>query len=148
MSTPELELLYRNAGAGDIPTGYLPGKVLYCPDERFAGAKSRLSALVWHGKIFDPCTGTLINQWCGLQAVRARVYPGSSCLDGRPAIVMDYRGVSCVVWASVRDEMREVAPGLYLGVMFRCRGACAQFKMFFALEVQPGGGCSSSAKCY
>ena len=34
-----------------------------------------------------------------------------------------------------RDEMREVAPGLYLGAMYR-RG-CAQpaFKLFFILQV-------------
>ena len=35
---------------------------------------------------------------------------------------------------NARDEIREVAPGLYLGLMFR-RRSCPQYKTFFALEV-------------
>ena len=34
-----------------------------------------------------------------------------------------------------QGPMREVAPGLYLGAMYRCRGCQPQFVMFFALEV-------------
>jgi hypothetical protein len=46
---------------------------------------------------------------------------------------MDY-GATSRVWADVRDEVREVAPGLYLGAMFRRRDPQPQFKMFFALQ--------------
>lgn len=136
LSQAELECLYRNAEAGTIPAGYLHGKALYCPTEPFAGAKSRVTALLWRGKIFDPCSGTLVNQWRGFRAIRARVYYGTSWLDGGSAIIMDYQGLSRD-WADVRDEMRPVGPCIYLGVMYLRRCPEPKLKMFFALEAQP-----------
>jgi hypothetical protein len=133
MSWPELEALYRQAEAGAIPQGYARGLAVYCPDDKLAGVRSRMSRAVWHGKVFDPCDGTLVNQWCGFRAVKARVSYGPSCLDGRPSIIMDYRGMSHV-WADVRDEVREVAPGLYLGRMYRRRPCGPEFKLYFILE--------------
>ena len=58
---------------------------------------------------------------------------GPSCLDGKPSIVMDY-GETSLVWADVRDEVREVAPGLYLGRMYRLKPCGPEFQMFFALQ--------------
>jgi hypothetical protein len=79
----------------------------------------------------------LVNQWCGFQAVHARVCYGLSWLDGRPSIIMDYEGISPLVWAHVRDEIREVAPGLYLGIMFRRTSCESEMKLFFVLEACP-----------
>ena len=76
----------------------------------------------------------LINHWRFGRAVKAKVYPAESFLDGGPTLVMDYRHTSPVIWRNVRDELREVAPGLYLGVMFKCEAGSARFGMFFALE--------------
>jgi hypothetical protein len=67
--------------------------------------------------VFDPARGTLVNKITplGLRAVRGRVLVAGSRLDrGREAIVIDYRG-SPVAWF-VRDELREVGPGLWLGM--------------------------------
>jgi hypothetical protein len=144
MSWQELEQLYRCAEAGDVPAGFLHGKALYCPSEPFARAKSRVSGFLWQGKVFDPCDQMLVNQWRGVRAVRARVYAGTSWLDGGPAIIMDYRGLSCV-WADVRDEMRQVGPNLYLGIMYRRRCPQPRLKMFFVLEACPGEACPACA---
>ncbi len=46
---------------------------------------------------------------------------------------MDYQG-SSLIWNDVRDELREVAPGLYLGAMYLRRSTGPKFKMWFALE--------------
>ncbi len=132
-SWPDLEQLYRQADAGAIPVGYTPGRPIYCPDGRFAGVHSRVTHALWHGKIFDPCTGTLVNQWAGFKAIKAQVSYGPSLLDGRPSIIMDYSETSHV-WADVRDEVREVAPGVYLGRMYRLKHGCYEFQYFFALE--------------
>jgi hypothetical protein len=136
MSWPELEQLYRQAEAGTIPEGYTRGRAIYCPDDKLSGVRSRVSRTLWHGKIFCGEEGTLINRWCGFQAIKARVYCGPSWLDGRPSIIMDYSETSRV-WADVRDEVREVAPGLYLGLMYRRKPCGPQFKLFFALEACP-----------
>jgi hypothetical protein len=136
MSWPELERLYRTSPPGAIPVGYAPGLAIYCPDARLSGARSKVTHFLWRGKHFSACDGTLVNQWCGIKAIRARVGYGDSWLDGGPAVVMDY-GDTSRVWADVRDEIREVAPGLYLGAMFRRHEPEPKFKMFFALECPP-----------
>jgi len=136
MDWPSLEALYRQANTGSIPVGYVRGRAIYCPDQALSGAKSAVVHVLWHGKDFDCASGTLVNQWLGVKAIQARVCRGTSWLDGRPSIIMDYRGTSWV-WNDVRDELREVAPGLYLGIMYRCKSCGPRMQMFFALEA-PG----------
>jgi hypothetical protein len=139
LSWAELERLYRQAEPGSVPAGYVRGRAIYCPSARLAGTRSALTRLLWHGKHFRP-DGTLVNQWTGARAVKARVFCGPSWLDGSPATVMDYSGLSHV-WADVRDEIREVAPGLWLGVMFRRRCPHPKLEMFFALQAGPCASC-------
>jgi hypothetical protein len=137
MSWEDLEQIYRQAVAGTIPAGYARGRAIYCPGAFLSPARSKITKTIWHGKLFCPADSTLVNQWClGIRAIRARVASGPSWLDGEPAIIMDYCGMSHV-WNEVRDEIREVAPGLYLGVMYRRKAAQPQRKMFFALELTP-----------
>jgi hypothetical protein len=133
MSWPDLEALYRASAPGAVPVGFARGLAIYCPDAPLAAARSKVTHFLWRGKHFSACDGTLVNQWCGFKAIRARVYGGESWLDGGPALVMDYGGTSWV-WRDVRDELREVGPGLYLGAMFRRAEPNPRFKMFFALE--------------
>jgi hypothetical protein len=136
LSWPELEALYRQAEPGPVPTGYARGRAVYCPDKRLSGARSALTRALWHGKVFDCAGAGLVNQWCGFRAIHAEVYYGPSWLDGCPSIVMDYSRTS-KVWADVRDEVREVAPGLYLGRMYKRKPCGPEFQMFFALQVCP-----------
>ncbi|HEY7159060.1 MAG TPA: hypothetical protein VH575_34270 [Gemmataceae bacterium] len=139
MNWCELENLYRQASPGAIPAGYARGRAIYCPGAFLTPARDRMTQTLWHGKHFCPDDGTLVNQWClGTRAVRARVCYGESWLDGKPSIVMDYRGMAHV-WKDVRDEIREVAPGVYLGLMYRCKAGQPRMKMFFALDLSPCG---------
>lgn len=134
MSWCELEQLYRQAAPGTMPAGYLRGRAIYEPCAPLSPARSKVSQSMWHGKHFCPADGMMINQWCLGTAVRARVCYSDSWLDGKPSIVMDYRGVSHVIWSDVRDEIREIAPGLYLGLMYRCKAGRPRMKLFFVLE--------------
>jgi hypothetical protein len=133
-SWAELDALYRLSTPGRPPTGELRGRAIYNKEQSFAKLRSTAAQAIWLGKEFDQNEGMLINRWRFGRAIKAQVYPGQSYLDGCPTLVMDYRHTSPVLWRNVRDELREVAPGLYLGVMFRCESKCARFGMFFALE--------------
>jgi hypothetical protein len=78
-----------------------------------------LGALFWHGKVFRPETGDLRNLVTplGVQAIRALVSHDESWVDARECVLIDYSRTSRVAgW--IRDEIREVAPGLYLGVVW------------------------------
>jgi hypothetical protein len=78
-----------------------------------------LVALAWRGKVFYPEQRDLFNRIgpFGLLLARAAVYRDASWGDGREVIVLDY-SVSSFPFRPIRDEMREVAPGLYLGVVY------------------------------
>jgi hypothetical protein len=75
--------------------------------------------LGWRGKVIEPDGAGLKNRVgpLGVPAVRALVRPGESLVDGAPCVVLDYSTTS-VVARNVRDEIRLVAPHLYLGVVW------------------------------
>jgi hypothetical protein len=133
MSWTDLECVYRKAEPGRVPNGFARGHVAYCPDAFLSRTKSAAGQLLWQGKHFDAEVGTLINQWRGLQAIRGTVYHGTSWLDGKPAIILDYSETSRV-WSDVRDEMREVSPGVFLGAMFLRRCPEPRLKLYFVLQ--------------
>jgi hypothetical protein len=138
MPWAELERLYRDAAPGAVPDGFARGRVVYPPCEQMGAAKAHAAGLLWRGKHFCAADGTLVNQWLGGRAIRARVAYGPSWLDGRPSIILDYSGTSRR-WADVRDEMREVAPGLYVGAMYLRRCPEPRLKLLFVLQLEPGG---------
>ena len=64
-------------------------------------------------------SGTMVNRVLpiGIEAVKARVREEPSRLDRKPCHVLDYSRTSLIA-GGVRDEIREVAPGLYLGLVY------------------------------
>jgi hypothetical protein len=72
--------------------------------------------LAWRGKAFDAGARRVINRVLpfGGRAVMAEVCKAPSRLDGRECIVLDYSRTSLVA-RGVRDELRLLWPGLYLG---------------------------------
>lgn len=125
MSHDELEALYCAAPLAPVLDGYFAGRAMKLP---------RVTGMMWKGKLFCAADGTIVNRWClGITAIQARVYPGESWLDGKPALIMDYRE-SSRVWHNVRDELREVSPGLYLGIMYREKKCAPKLVQFFAME--------------
>lgn len=122
MRQSELDALYRRLPEpGAVPVGDTLGLALLFPGwplGHFVRALARI--LLWQGKVFDPQAGDLKNKVSpfGFRAIRALVYRGPSWLDtGAAATVLDYSETSWVArW--IRDEIREVRPGMWLGKVF------------------------------
>lgn len=122
MSSEELDALYLKSAIGTIPVGDTRGTSIF-----FAGTVLSLllaplvRLIAWQGKIFDPTTGTLLNSILPFGivcAIQAKVYMGPSRLvPGSQTIVLDYKDAA-FPFSTIRDEIREVAPGLYLGPVF------------------------------
>lgn len=135
MRREQLDELFGGAPAGEIPVGRGRGQALMAGGS-FAARPlvATVRAVAWQGKEFDSATGTLRNLISpfGKRAITAEVYEDASRIDGRPCVVLDYSKTSKVA-GFVRDEIREIAPGLYLGVVFvGSRRAPVMFSLEFA----------------
>jgi hypothetical protein len=134
MSETELENLFRGVSdPGPIPAGEAQGTVIVAPGTELSDLAAKVAHYVaWQGKVFDPVAGELRNEIgpLGAKAVRAKVYKQDSWFDSLQSIVLDYSETSLVAhW--VRDEIREVAPGLYLGIVFWKRKKILDFCLQF-----------------
>ena len=133
MSSDGLDELYRNSDPGDIPRGEAEGTVLVAPGTELEGPAAKVvHYLIWQGKVFDPEKGELRNEILpfGVKAVRAKVYKDPSWLDQKETIVLDYAQTSLVAhW--IRDEIRGVAPSLYLGLVYWERDRILHFALKF-----------------
>jgi hypothetical protein len=132
MSALDLDALFRGSTAGPVPQGDGTGTLLVAPGRR-AGKVLALIArgILWQGKVLLP-DGTLVNKVgpFGFHAVRAVVAPGASWVDGNECIVIDYRETSLIArW--VRDEIRQVGPNRYLGVVWFARRRVGWFALTF-----------------
>jgi hypothetical protein len=130
-SPDELAALFRSSPPGEIPVGKMHGTVLVAPGTEIAGpAKKFARLLVWQGKVFDPAKADLRNLILpfGIKAVRAKVYKDASWFDEQETIVLDYSQTSFVA-KKIRDEIREVSPGVYLGLVFWGRTMILHFAL-------------------
>ena len=120
MSEGQLDELFTRSPAGPIPRGEYDGTAIAAPGTEFAEIAARIAHhLAWKGKVFDPASGELRNRVTpfDLHAIAAKVYRGDSWFDQKECIVLDYSQTSLIAhW--IRDEIREVADGLYLGLVF------------------------------
>ncbi len=121
MSREELDEIYKNASAGELPNGDTRGTAILAGSlfSKSVAALTRL--LAWQGKVFDifapdADAGVLVNKitYFSLTFIVAKVYRDASWMDGKDTIVIDYSTTSFFA-KKVRDEIREVEPGLYLG---------------------------------
>jgi hypothetical protein len=134
LSRKELDEIFAAAQAGRIPSGEMRGTAIVTGTS-FSYVLALLArALAWQGKVFDifapPDHGVLINKVTplSLSFIVAKVYRGPSWLDGKQAIVIDYSKTSFVA-ARIRDEIREVEPGLYLGKVWWGRTRILDFAL-------------------
>ncbi|MEW2512915.1 hypothetical protein [Streptomyces sp. NPDC046870] len=116
----QIEELFRKSPAGEVPRGPMEG-VAIIPGAGRAGARvlaGVVNRFLWRGKVFSP-EGYLSNRLTALDilSILAMVGPGPSRLDDRECIVIDYSHTS-MVFGSVRDELRQVDPDLYLGLIW------------------------------
>jgi hypothetical protein len=132
MSQQELDVLFSRSPAGPTPSGVADGIAIVAPGTPIARGLVPLLHLAWQGKVFYPEQVDLLNRVgpFGLLIARARVYRDASWMDGREAIVLDY-SVSSLPFRAVRDEIREVAPGLYLGVVYWVATKTVNFSLQF-----------------
>ena len=132
-SQAELDALYSAHEAGPIPDGSSDGTLIVAPGTRFTQPIARLmKAFVWQGKVFDAARGAMRNRVLplGIEAVVAKVYRAPSWLDGKDCIVLDYSETSIVArW--IRDEIRLVAPHIYLGKAYWNRSRLIDFALEF-----------------
>jgi hypothetical protein len=113
----ELDELFAGAEAGPMPDGEYRGTlILPLHAAPLRGIAALAGRMAWRGKVFDAGARRVINRVLpfGVCAVTADVRRGSSPLDGRECIVLDYSRTSLVA-CGVRDELRLLRAGLYLG---------------------------------
>ncbi len=120
MSQVELDDLFRGLPAGASPSGKAEGTAIVLPGtplEKIIAPVARL--LAWQGKVFRPDGRLLKNRVTplGVRAIAAQVYRSPSWLDGQECIVLDYSRSSLVA-RKIRDEIREISPGVYLGIVW------------------------------
>jgi hypothetical protein len=120
MSRAELDALFTDSPAGEIPNGEAEGTALIAPGTTYSDEIARfINHFAWQGKNFDAEKGVLKNRILplGFNAILAKVYKGTSWFDGKECIVLDYSETSLLAhW--IRDEIRQIGPGLYLGVVY------------------------------
>jgi len=133
MSQAQLDDLFTQSPVGEIPNGGAKGTAIIAPGTTYTQDMANfVSNFAWQGKIFDPAKGTLRNKILpfGLNAIIAKVYKGPSWMDNEECIVLDYSETSLVAhW--VRDEIREVAPHVYLGKVYLGKKRLIDFALEF-----------------
>lgn len=133
MTQTQLDDLFKASPAGDIPNGQAEGTAIIAPGTVYSAPISQIINLFgWQGKVFDAQKGLLKNRILafGVEAIVARVYKGPSWLDGKECIVLDYSDTSMVAhW--IRDEIRLIGPGFYLGKVYWGRDRLIDFCLKF-----------------
>jgi hypothetical protein len=132
-SQAELDAIFTAHQTGPIPDGLADGTLILAPGTRFNEDIAKLvRILAWQGKVFDAKSGTLRNRILpfDLHSVAAKVYKAPSWLDGKECIVLDYSRTSIVAhW--IRDEIRLIAPNVYLGRAYWNRSHLIDFSLEF-----------------
>ena len=133
MSQPDLDDLFRKSEPGPLPDGEAKGTAIIAPGTSFSSdIAEAINLFAWQGKVFDSKHGVLRNKITalGLNAIVAEVYKSPSWLDQKECIVLDYSKTSLVAkW--IRDEIRSIAPGTYLGKVYWGKKRLIDFALEF-----------------
>jgi hypothetical protein len=120
MTQAQLDDLFKGSPAGPIPNGAAKGTAIIASGTIFSkDIAEAINVFAWQGKTFDAQHGVLTNRISvlGFDAIVAEVYAAPSWLDQKPCVVLDYSKTSIVAkW--IRDEIRLIAPGFYLGLVY------------------------------
>ena len=133
MTQEQLDDLFKASPPGDIPDGPAKGTAIIALGTRYSeNIAEVINRFGWQGKVFDAQKGVLKNRILGfgLEAIVAKIYKDPSWLDGKECIVLDYSETS-VLAHYIRDEIRLIGPGFYLGKVYwgkkRLIDFCLQF---------------------
>jgi len=133
MSQAQLDDLFKASPAGPLPDGEAKGTAIIAPGTKFSEPIATvINIFGWQGKVFDARKGLLKNRILivGIEAIVARVYKGPSWLDGNECIVLDYSDTSMVAHY-IRDEIRLISPGFYLGKVYWAKDRLIDFCLQF-----------------
>ncbi len=133
LSREALDDLFRRSPAGPIPAGIARGTAIVMPGSRLDSVLAAfVRAFCWKGKVFFRETGDLLNRIgpFGQRLIRARVYQDVSWFAPGAAVILDYSKTSFVA-RKIRDEIRLIAPGVYLGQVYWGRRRIALFLLQF-----------------
>ena len=136
MSEKELDDLFSGSPAGDIPNGEAEGTAIIAPGTFFSPeTASLINIFTWQGKTLDAAHGTLTNRISslGVNAIVAEVYKANSWFDNKECIVLDYSKTSLVA-KHVRDEIRQIGPGAYLGLVYWDKKKTIHFALQFPTQ--------------
>ena len=120
LTQDQLDDLFGSSPAGSIPNGEAKGTAIIAPGTVFnADIAEVINIFAWKGKTFDSAHGTLMNRITvlGVNAIVAEVYKAPSWFDQKECIVLDYSKTSLLA-KHIRDEIREISPNVYLGLVF------------------------------
>jgi hypothetical protein len=133
LTSKQLDDLFTKSPSGDIPNGEGVGTAIIAPGTKYTHELAQLvSHFAWQGKVFDAANGVLKNKILpfGLNAILANVYKAPSWLDQKECVVLDYSKTSYVAhW--IRDEIRLIGPGTYLGRVYWGQEALIHFSLQF-----------------
>jgi len=133
MSQADLDALFSAHDAGPIPDGEGKGTAIIAPGTAFSQEiAAAVNLFAWQGKLFDAKHGFLRNHILpfGIKAIVAKVYKDASWLDQKECIVLDYSETSLLA-SRIRDEIRMIEPGLYLGKVYWDKGRLFDFALEF-----------------
>lgn len=133
LSQKELDDLFSKSPAGDIPNGDAHGTAIIAPGTTYSTEiASLINIFAWQGKTFDAAHGTLTNRILafGLNAIVAQVYKSASWFDNKECIVLDYSKTSLLA-KHIRDEIRQISPGVYLGLVYWDKTRTIHFALEF-----------------
>ena len=133
MSQKELDDLFTKSPPVTSPTARRRAPRSSRPGTTYgADLATLINHFAWQGKVFDGKKGLLKNRILpfGFNAIIARIYKAPSWLDGKECIVLDYSDTSLVAqW--IRDEIRQIGPGLYLGKVYWSQKRLMDFALRF-----------------
>lgn len=105
--------IFKQGTLPQSPQGYSRGTAIFYPGTKRALILKGIARMLWQGKAFLG-EGIIRNRWFGFNIFKGRTYTEASWLDGKPALIIDYAGMSGP-FEPFRDELREIGPGLILG---------------------------------
>ena len=133
MSQSELDDLFRASPAGPIPNGSGEGTAIIAPGTTYSmHIATVINHFGWQGKVFDAEKGVLRNRVTtfGFEGIIAKVYKTPSWFDQKECIVLDYSETS-IIANYIRDEIRLIGPGFYLGKVYWAKDRLIDFCLKF-----------------
>lgn len=133
MSQSQLDELYCKSPAGAMPHGNGKGTAVITSHRYSRQMISFIVRLIfWQANIVNSEDQSLINRVSPFRfkSFKAHVYRGASQLCSGESIILDYSETS-FLFQKIRDEIREIAPNLYLGQAFWSKRRLLSFILDF-----------------